>query len=291
MYTIENKELRISVRQKGAELSSIQKISSGREYLWNANPEVWGSHSPVLFPIIGRLKEDTYFYKNKKYRLQGHGFIRNNDRMVPEIQNKNSVVFSLNSSEETLVLYPFHFKFEISYQLENHQVIILHRVINTGNETMFFSIGGHPAFKCPFLENEQYSDYFLLFEKKETALCWGPTEDGLIGPELRSVIDNENRILLDDNTFNKGALVFKELNSSKISLVSRKTGPVLSVNFSGFPYLGIWAKPKAQFVCIEPWLGIADSWNCDQNIETKEGMLALPAGKIFEASYSLEIIS
>jgi galactose mutarotase-like enzyme len=290
MYTIENKELRISVRQKGAELSSIQKISSGREYLWNANPEIWGSHSPVLFPIIGRLKEDTYFYKNKKYSLQGHGFIRNNDRMVLEIQNKNSLVFSLNSSEETLVLYPFHFKFEISYQLENHRVIILHRVINTGNETMFFSTGGHPAFKCPFMENEQYSDYFLQFEKEESALCWEPTEDGLIGPGSRSVIDNENRILLDDNTFDKGALVFKELNSSKISLVSRSAGLVLSVNFSGFPYLGIWAKPKAQFVCIEPWLGIADSWNCDQNIETKEGRLALDAGECFEAIYSIEII-
>jgi galactose mutarotase-like enzyme len=290
-HVIENGVLRISVEQTGAELCSIQSVSTGREYMWNANPEIWGSHSPVLFPIIGKIKDNSYFYKGKEYKLQGHGFIRNNRQISMEKQENDCLTFSLCSSEETLRMYPFKFKFTLAYKLEHNQIIVLHSIHNAGKGTMFFSLGGHPAFKCPVTEDEKYNDYFLEFEKQETALCWGPMENGLMDSKTRSIIEEGNKIFLDEHIFDKGALVFKKLNSSRIYLTSRKYGPVIRLNYNGFHYLGIWAKPKARFVCIEPWLGIADSWDSNQILKDKEGMLSLEPGETFKASFSIEIIS
>jgi len=291
IHTIKNDFLQVSVNQKGAELFSIKSVLTGEEYMWEPDPAIWESTSPVLFPIIGCLKDDSYIYDGKQYSLPRHGFIRGNENLILENQTQSSLTFSLEYSDETLKIYPFRFKFTIHYILENNKIKVFQSVCNLGDEEMFFSLGGHPAFNCPLMDHKKYNDYFLEFDKEETAFCYGPLKNGLIGSETRSIIEEGKKIYLNNHTFDEGALVFKRLNSSNITLINNSWGPRIRVNFESFPYLGIWAKPKARFVCIEPWFGIADSWNTEGKLETKEGILFLEAGVSFETEYIIEILN
>ncbi|RLD31213.1 MAG: aldose 1-epimerase family protein [Bacteroidetes bacterium] len=204
-------------------------------------------------------------------------------------QTSNSLTFNLKYSEDSLKIYPFKFEFIIEYILEGNELILKHTIINHGDEQMLFSLGGHPGFTCPLNKDESYTDYYLEFEKPETAQTWQVQKDGLIGKETLPVLDNSPVINLHPHIFDNDALVFKNLNSSKVSLKSKKSQQVLSVSFKDFPYLGIWAKPNAKYVCIEPWIGIADSVDADRNFENKEGLTSLPAKEIFIAAYSIII--
>ena len=290
MYTLKNNNFQVSVLKKGAELCSFKSLSNNIEYIWNADPKVWASHAPNLFPIIGCLKEDAFLYKGKEYACPKHGFIRNNDQISLLNQTETSLTFGLKYSKDTLKIYPFQFEFRIKYTLEDNKLTIEHSIINHGNNKMLFSLGGHPGFTCPVNPEEQYSDYYLEFDKPETAPTWFVMENGLIGRDTRPVFDKPNRINLHSHLFDKDALVLKNLNSSKVTLKSKRSGQILSMEFKDFPYLGIWAKPNANYVCIEPWLGIADSIDCDRNFKEKEGILSLEPKKEFNASYSIEIL-
>lgn len=287
MKTISNKLFQVAVKEIGAELCSIKSLISGKEYIWQADPEVWAAHAPNLFPIIGCLKEDAFLYKGEEYACPKHGFFRKNDQVSLVESTSNSLTFGLKYNEETLMVYPFKFEFLIKYTLEGNKLTLEHTAINHGEGDMLFSVGGHPAFACPLNEGEKYEEYYLEFEKAETAQTWRVQADGLIGPDTRPVFDEPTLINLHAHLFDDDALVFKNLNSSKVSLRSRKSDQMLSMEFKDFPYLGIWAKPNADYVCIEPWIGIADSADSDRNFETKEGLVSLPAKEKFVASYSI----
>jgi len=289
MATIENEILKIGVNELGAELCQIQSKSSGKEYMWDANPDIWGSYAPVLFPVIGAVKNGFVLINGKEFKVPRHGFIRNNPNLVLVEETENSLTYGLKFSEKTLAIYPYEFEFQIKFSLEGNKIIVHHKVANLGRDTMFFSLGGHPAFKCPVNEGEVYEDYYLEFEKVENASTWVLEKDGLVGNKTKPIIVDSNILPLDSGMFDNDALIFKNLNSGSVSLKSRKSPQVLHVNYSDFPYLGIWAKPNADFVCIEPWLGIADTFDTDQNFETKEGILNLAPGATFTASYSIEI--
>jgi len=289
MATIENDILKIGVSELGAELCQIQSKSSGKEYMWDANPDIWGSYAPVLFPVIGAVKNGFVLIKGKEFKVPRHGFIRNNPNVKLVEEAKDSLTYGLKFSEKTLAIYPYEFEFLITFSLKGNQITVSHKIINHGKETMFFSLGGHPAFKCPVNEGEVYEDYYLEFETTENAATWLLAKDGLVGNETKAIIENSNILPLDSSMFDNDALIFKNLNSKSVSLKSNKSSQVLRVEYSDFPYLGIWAKPNAHFVCIEPWLGIADTADSDQNFETKEGILNLAPGKTFTASYSIEI--
>ena len=289
MHTIRNRVLQISVKETGAELCSIKSLSSDKEYIWEGNPDVWEAHAPNLFPIIGCLKDDAFLYKGEEYNCPKHGFVRKNKNVTLIEGNENSLTFGLAYSDETLRVYPFKFNFRIKYILEGNRLIVEHTVTNQGDSDMLFSLGGHPAFKCPLNEDENYSDYYLEFENPETAQTWSVEKNGLIGKETMPVFDEPSIINLHPHIFDDDALVFKNLNSSKVSLKSKKSKQVLSMSFNDFPYLGIWAKSNSEFVCIEPWLGIADSFDSDRNFENKEGLVTLGGGKSFIATYSIVI--
>jgi galactose mutarotase-like enzyme len=267
----------------------MKSKKSGKEYMWDANPAVWGSHAPVLFPIIGCLKDNHYFYKGKQFSVPKHGMIRNNRTLQVSEQTKNNVSFTLKYNDETLKAYPFQFEFTINYILHGNILLVEHVIVNGGNDSMLFSLGGHPAFKCPVNAGEVYEDYYLEFEKNEIASTWELDQNGLVTNRTTPVLENTNLLALHGNLFNKDALIFKNLKSSSVSLKSKKSKQVLTVNYKDFPYLGIWAKPKSNFVCIEPWLGITDNFISDGNFETKEGILKLEAGKEFNAAYLIEI--
>lgn len=289
MQTIKNGFLQVSVKEIGAELCSIKSVKSNKEYVWQANPEVWNSHAPNLFPVIGCLKDGGFKYKGKEYKCPKHGFVRNNKNVKLVEKTENSLTYRLMYSDDSLKIYPFKFEFNIKYQLENNKLNVEHTIVNRGDEPMLFSLGGHPGFNCPMNDGETYNDYFLEFEKPETAETWRVQTDGLIGKETVPVFNEPKIINLHAHLFDDDALIFKNLNSKKVSLKSRKSKQVLSMVFNDFPYLGIWAKPKADYVCIEPWIGIADSVDSDRNFETKEGLVSLGAKQSKTATYTISI--
>lgn len=288
-HSIENDQFQVSVKETGAELCSMKSQKSHKEYVWQGSPDVWAAHAPNLFPVIGCLKGDGFIYKGKEYQCPKHGFFRKNDEVALIDKTKESLTFGLKYSDELLKIYPFKFEFRIKFILDGYNLYVEHEVANHGEDLMLFSLGGHPAFACPLNEGEEYGDYYLEFEKEENADTWQVQKDGLIDKETLPAINNTSILDLHPHLFDNDALVFKNLNSSQVSLKSRKSHQVLSMDFNGFPYLGIWAKPNADFVCIEPWLGIADSVDADRNFEHKEGLVSLPANEKFIATYTISI--
>lgn len=290
MFILENELLKIGVNKTGAELCKITSVKNNTEFIWDANPNVWSSFAPNLFPIIGALKEDTYFFENRAYNLPKHGMIRNNKAIELHEQTKNSMTLRLVYSEDTLKVYPFKFEFYITYMLIKNVLKIKHTVLNKDTKTMYFSVGGHPAFKCPVFKNEVYDDYSLEFEHAETSKTHLINmANGLISDKTKPILNNTNNLQLTHDLFNEDALIFKDLKSKLVTLKSKIYGKILSVSYQDFEYLGIWAKPEGDYVCIEPWLGIADIDSTNQDFKTKEGILTLEPNKTFAASYSIEI--
>jgi galactose mutarotase-like enzyme len=286
MFSIENDQLKISIDAKGAELKSVVHKQLGLEYMWDANPAFWAKTSPVLFPIVGQLKNNRYQYRGKFYQLSRHGFAREKEFAVAE-QTPASISFSLQSNEETLSVYPFPFVFTVEYILDGDELSVSYHVHNRGGEEMLFSVGGHPAFKLPLVEGTNYNDYKLLFNAEENAGRWPITSEGTIGTEPEPLLQGTNELALTKELFAKDAVVLKHLQSNAVQLVSDKTPHGLNFSFVGFPYLGLWAAPGADFVCIEPWCGIADSMNADGNLENKEGINRLAAGAHFSVTWKV----
>ncbi|WP_178985499.1 aldose 1-epimerase family protein [Winogradskyella helgolandensis] len=290
MYSLKNDLLQIHIKSKGAELCNITSAKHKTEFMWQANPEFWGSHAPNLFPIIGCMKDDHYIYNNKTYQMPKHGFVRHNDNFTIKKQSDSSITFSLVSNEKLYSCYPFLFEFEITYTLSKNKLMVTHTITNLDDKTLYFSLGGHPAFNCPLPKDENYTDYYLEFEKEEDSQSYLLNmANGLLTHDTKPAFSEGNKIHLRPDLFNEDALVFKDLKSRIVSLKHNTKGNVLTVNFKDFKHLGIWAKPNAPYVCIEPWLGFADHETTDQKIETKEGILSLASDSVFNASYSIEI--
>lgn len=288
-YFLQTPTLSIQVTKRGIELCSVKSVANRKEYIWQAHPNIWGSHAPVLFPIIGALKDGEMTYKENNYTIPKHGLIRNSDKVILLEKTENSLRFNLTWDEDTLELYPFKFEIEITYKVIGYTIQVSHLITNHGDEPMLYSVGGHPAFNCPFYDGESYEDYFLEFEKKETISTWLLNSNGLTTGETKPVLENTNTLPLHSKLFDHDALIFKNLKSRKVFLKSNISGEVLSMEFEDFDYLGIWAKPNAPFVCIEPWLGITDSINSDQNFINKEGLLKLKPKQSVRKTYSMTI--
>jgi len=286
IFTIENDELKVSISSTGAELQSVFGKSGRLEYIWDGNPAIWAKRSPVLFPIIGTLRANRYFYKDKPYTMGRHGFARDME-FIPANQNKNSILFSIRDDEKTRAIYPFSFELGIIYKLKKNQLDVAYLVRNLGRQPMFFSVGGHPAFKLPLVTGTAYEDYYLEFNEEETKPRWPISREGLIEKQPIPLLVSTDILPLSKDLFAKDALVLKFPTSNMVSLKSDKTPHGLDFNFEGFPYLGLWAAPQADFICIEPWCGIADPVDSDQQLIHKEGIVELEPGKEFERNWNV----
>lgn len=285
MFTFENEVLRIVVKEKGAELIKLYHKQHRLDYLWSGNPVFWGRHSPVLFPIVGALKKDTYYYKGKAYTMSRHGFARDM-RFSLSAADKSALRLKLKSDASTLIKYPFPFVLDIIYQLRDNELAVTYQIENKGEEEMYFSVGGHPAFKVPLTDDTGYEDYFLEFNKPEQAHRWPISDNGLIEARSEPLLNNSNILPLSRDLFYRDALVFKKLQSETVRLRCTRHNKELAFDFHEFPYLGIWAAKDADFVCIEPWCGIADSVNGNQQLTDKEGINRLLPGEIFSKKWS-----
>lgn len=179
MLTIQNDILAVTINPRGAELVSIYNKTTGLEYMWNADPAYWAKTSPVLFPIIGSLKNDTYYFEGKPFRLGRHGFAREKEFAIAA-HSGSSAVFSLSSDDSTRQMFPFDFELSLAYHLDEDRLALTYVVQNTGADRLYFSIGGHPAFKVPLVEGSVYNDHYLEFNQPETTGRWPLSKDGLI---------------------------------------------------------------------------------------------------------------
>lgn len=281
IYTIKNQYLTVNFNSIGAELTELK--SADKNYIWNIDLQFWNKTSPILFPVVGKLKDESYFYNNKKYSLPRHGFARNFEFKVVEMSDSR-IVFSLSSNDETKSVYPFEFELQIGYFLIENELKIQYKVINKTEIEMPFSIGAHPAFSLP----NNFNNYCLEFEKQETLYNYSLRNE-LITNDFE-VIELDNKLLqLNYSLFENDALIFKQIESKKVTILENLK-PILSVNYKGFPSLGIWTKINAPFLCIEPWFGYADSENSSENILEKNGILILKTNEIFNSEYSIEIL-
>jgi galactose mutarotase-like enzyme len=287
-YSISNDLLDVSIKSDGAELISLKKTGDDVEYLWQADPLFWRRHAPVLFPIVGSLKNSEYSFDGKTYNLPQHGFARDSEFSLFK-KKKDTISFKLKYSEESLKKYPFKFQLIIEYRLEGKKLITVYRVKNIDDQQIFFSIGAHPAFNCPLLTGTKKTDYFLELEKKETvySLC---LEKGFLSDKKALILENDNVIHLTSSTFNKGAIIIENPASHRISLKNNLTNRSITMEYTNFPYLGIWSYSKdAPFVCIEPWFGIADEVSTSGNFREKKGIQSLESGMEFICEYRIAI--
>ena len=288
MHTLQNKQLEIKIKETGAELTSI--IANGKEYLWQGNPEFWTGQAPILFPIIGKLKEGYYLFEGQRYELPQHGFFRASTDIELTSSSETACSFSLKSNEKTKAVYPFVFDFRTSYELVENKIVIRHEVENTGKDRLYFSLGEHPAFNCSLVDqNIKHDQCYLEFEKEENASIVLLSKEGAISSETQEYLKNSNRIELPPAVFERDALIFKKMNSKKVTLINKSEGKLVTCRYKDFPNLGIWAKPMAPYVCIEPWFGYADTFDSNQQFQDKEGIISLEVGGLFKCTFEIEI--
>jgi len=288
MTVLENDYLKVSIDAKGAQLSSLINKATGTEQMWQADPNIWPWHAPNLFPIVGGLINDELLVDGQSYPMKRHGFARLSEFVLLK-NDDQSAVFSLPNSEKTRGVFPYRFDFEIMYMLIDNALRITYKVINLDKKTIYFSVGGHPAFNVPFNKNEKYEDYYLEFETDEKLTTHLLDSSGMFSGETAPVALDGNKLWLTRDLFKNDALVFKNLRTREVTIKSKNHDQTLSVEFPHFNYLGLWAKPGADFVCIEPWLGCADTANAAVDISKKENIQKLHVGHVFEAAFFISI--
>jgi len=267
-YSIENGRFRVSARTMGAELCAFTDLADGHEYLWAGDPAIWSGQSPLLFPIVGRLRDDIYCLDGREYTLAKHGFAKKSEFALESISD-TEMIFVLRDSEETRACFPFAFALRVRYAFVDGGFVMEHRVTNLNAETMYFSLGAHPAFAIDLYDR-------VVLDAPETLDAWQLDENALRAQRQLPVFDNSRELVITPEIFENDALIFDGLKSRGASVI-RKNGRNVHVAFDA-PCLGIWAKPAAPYVCIEPWHGIDDRYDAGHDFTRKERIVALAAG-------------
>lgn len=276
---IANGFLTVQLTTKGAEMKRLFHHAWNRELLWPGEEKIWERSAPVLFPIVGKLKNDEYIFNEKKYSLTQHGFARDMEFTCTKADLRECE-FVLSANKETFTAYPFLFDLSVHYSLDGAKLNIKYTVKNCDRQNIYFSLGAHPGF-----ETAKIDEYEILFEKEEEAYYL--TTDGLFDP-TKKVMFKETRLALHTDLFKQGALVFKKPKSNHIDLIKKDLNQVIRLSGVHTPYLGIWGKMQVPFVCIEPWHGVTDFTNHAQNLEKKEGIIKLGEKQEFSFLYSIE---
>lgn len=273
IYSIENARYRLSAQDVGAELANFTDISGNTEYeyIWQ-RCNIWDGQSPLLFPVVGQLKDNKYELDGRTYSLEKHGFARKL-RFALESKTDDSLTFYLRDDAETMAKYPFAFELRVIYRLMENGFVMEYRVKNTNEREMYFSLGAHPALQCNM-------DDKVVMDEIEIAGAYQLDENYLRAEKQLPVFNASKELVITPTLFENDALIFDGLKS-KGCTVQKADGRSVHVDFGGAPCLGIWAKPAAKYVCIEPWYGIDDSWNAGGDIAKKYRIVSLGAGQEF----------
>lgn len=287
-YQIRNDQLSVQIDSMGAELKSLKRKDTGTEYMWEGDPAYWKRTSPVLFPIVGSLRDGSYFLNGRRYPMGQHGFARDMEFQMKS-QGSQEIWFSLRSDAETLEKYPYEFLLEIGYELRGNTVIVKWKVCNPADTKLHFSIGGHPAFCCPLKQGENQEDYRIWMDAQDQVTA-GVIKDGLMSKEQAVYPLKDGYLQITEHLFDKDALVIEKHQAQKVALVKPDGSHYLTVSFDA-PLFGIWSPPgkKAPFICIEPWYGRCDAQDFAGAWQERQWGQSLAAGECFEASYQIEV--
>lgn len=281
--TIENQQFRADIRLKGAELASLRHKPTGRELIWQADPEIWQGSAPILFPIVGKLKHGITHINGVPYEIPKHGLLRTRDARLIE-KDDNFAAFQFTSDDETLKQYPFPFVFTVYFHLLENGLEIHYVISNTGSEPMLFTVGSHPAFALD-LESHVLSDYSIELSERETVDLHG-LKNGLLSRRYFGHLRSQNSIQLSDSLFDEDAVILEDIWSRSVRI--EPAG--VEIELGNHPHLAIWSKPGAPYVCVEPWHSYDDSPDSDGIFENKPGILRLDPGKSFNTDYAIRIL-
>ncbi len=288
-YELENEYLALKFRTFGGEMCSLKEKKDGTEYIWNGDESWWKFCSPILFPIVGNVRNGQYRHEGKTYSLGCHGFSRTSEFTMVGKTDK-SIEFELKYSDETLKNYPFKFALRLGYTLEDKTVTCRWTVENLDDREMYYQIGAHPALRTFRNDSEKFEDYYLDFGEDVHSDTIVVDPKVLLTHEKRPDIQGRT-LKLDYDNFKGGVHIYNDLKSSAVTLRNTKNSKAITMKFEGFPFLGIWTPEKggAPFICVEPWFGHADYADYEGEFKDREGTLKLAAGKKFNTSYSFTI--
>ncbi len=284
---LENERLLIEVEERGSQLVRIFDKKNNREVLWNADPAFWPKHSPLLFPMIGASYEKKYRINGREYDMPNHGFAWTSDFTF--VESMEGLEAELHSSEESREKYPYDFKVTVGHKLADNKIIVSWKVENTGGEEMLYNIGAHPAFMMP--EGKKSSDMYLKFPGKKELPFYRIAKSGCaLKEDVKTlVLDTDSCVKITEDFWNEDVYIFDNQNLNEVALYHEDKTPYVTILSDNFPYFGIWTKPGAPFVCLEPWQGRCDREGYTGELKDKEGIRRLAPGKAEEFSYTIEI--
>lgn len=287
--TLKNRFLTLTIDTLGAQMLSIC-ASNGCEYLWQGDSRYWRDRAPNLFPFIGRLTDNQCKVEGITYPMSIHGFAAKSE-FTCNMQTEDSAVFILTANEQTKCQYPFDFAFSVTYTLQKNTVAITYSVSNCGEGIMPFAVGGHPGFRVPLTDGEDFTDYYLEFDRD----C-RPDRIGFTPHVFLSGVDvpypvSDRKIPLSHELFDDDAIILKNM-ARKVTLRSRKSGRGVCVSYPDMPYVGFWHRPKtdAPYVCIEPWSSLPARQDVVEELTCKSDLVHLDAGKTYKTTWTIEVI-
>jgi galactose mutarotase-like enzyme len=279
--------LKAEIDPLGAQLSSLRNHAA-LELLWNGDPKVWAGRAPLLFPIVGVLVGGTYRLGTNTYRLPRHGLARGKLFSI-ESKNPSAAVFKLVADESSLQIYPFQFELEVRYELDGATLSVTTWIRNRGSTPMPASFGHHPGFRWPLPFGQARSSHFIEFECDEPAPARRIDSAGLLTAERHPTPITQRRLALADSLFQDDVLIFDQINSRSV-LYGSKDGPRIKIGFPDAPYLGVWTKPGAPFICIEPWHGVTDPEGFSGDFTDKPGVFVLKGARSFCTRMDITLI-
>ncbi len=289
LHTIENDELICTIESVGAEIRSLKDKATGLEYIWQIDKSIWGSSSPVLFPAIGKIKSDRIVFKGENYGMTRHGIIRHNNTLSFEQLGDEKCSFTLISSKKTLQQYPYQFLFSVVYELNGNRLSMTYHIENRNSVPMHFACGGHTAYACALGDGIKLSDYVIEFPVQFNFIASTLGESGLLSQTKREIPNHEGLLVLSDTLFNKDALIFEDINFDWVRLRKKNLKKGIVVRFKGYSNLALWSKPAADYVCIEPWLGLPDSEDDSIDITQKSSYKSIAPNSKFSITIDTEV--
>ena len=289
VHKINNGNIYISVESLGAELRSLCDVH-GTEYLWQGDKDIWSGQSPTIFPMVGRQKDNIHIYEGKSYEMENHGFASIcNFRVQEKLSDK--LVLRLEDNSKTLKMYPFKFCFDVSFELSGNSMYVRFKVTNTGDKPMPYAVGGHPGFRVPIEDDEQFEDYYLKFDCVENCDAPHLVRDAMAeAKDYIPVLNNTQYLSLNHDMFNKGVLILENLKSRGVELLSHNSGRGVRVDFEGFDNLALWQVKKGNFLCIEPWTSPGTFTDESMSLEKRKGIILLNPGETDEHGYKVTFI-
>lgn len=286
---IGNDRIRVAIKRLGAELTGLRKAGDTFEYIWTGDGRYWTGQSPVLFPIVGSVRNEHTRIEGKLYELKNHGFARRREFEVRSCSGTEAV-FALRADELTRLHYPYEFELRLIYRVEGACLTITYEVENTDARDIAFQLGTHPGFCCPMGQHDSLTDYVLEFEQPESATRYYCNASNLMVTNQQQDLLHDTTVLpLSPELFYDGALIFRHIRSQALTLKSSSQARFVKMKWHNFPYLGIWQPKDAPFVCIEPWHGVGDPDQGEIDFSEKEQLVTLSPGTVFRAYISIEV--